>query len=790
MKRKCTCLLVLASVAASPVLGQSMIGSEFTYQGRLVRSGMPVDDTCNVTFRLYDAPAGGAQVGTSPIGPLPILVSEGLFTVPLDFGDVAFNGDPRWLEIATQCPGDPMPTILTPRQEMTPAPYSAFADLASRAEAAFRIETGSSRSDVATLLFGPTDDCSIGIDSAGPSGLRLRDPSGIRVLSGSTTATIRFGPTDDCSIGVDTAGAAGLTLKDPAGARICRPPSLPPGPTFLRFGPTDDCSIGIDPALSGLSFRDPSGIRLINPTPLLLPTRILFGPTDDCSIGIDPMLSGLVERDPVGLRLLGPGSTGRLLFGPTDLCSISIDPPGGSMGLNLRDPKGVRILLPDGIPPAPSRLLFGPTDDCSIGIDPALSGLSFRDPSGIRLINPDPLPAPTRLLFGPTDDCSIGIDPAFPGLVERDPIGLRLLGPSNMGGRLLFGPTDDCTISVDPGGPSGLMLRDPAGIRVLLPPGTTGPSRLLFGPTDDCSIGIDPAFPGLVERDPIGLRLLGPSNMGGRLLFGPTDGCTISVDPGGPSGLMLRDPAGIRLVTPAPMAPTRLLFGPTDDCSILVDPAGPSGLTLRDPAGIRVLNPAAGTNRLVFGPQDLCDIRVEPLGSPLRGMRFRDPSGFAFEQGNMAVGVANAGFRVELPNTANPGGQGFANAWINASSRRWKENIRPIAAPLTILRRLEGVQFDWKAEQGGKSDLGFIAEDVAAVCPELVVMEENGVDAKGMNYSHLLAVAVEGIKEQQKQIRTLRAENEELKNEMAELRSRLKSIAIAVQEIGGNRPGR
>ncbi|GIV94152.1 MAG: hypothetical protein WHS83_06470 [Chloroflexus sp.] len=51
-------------------------------------------------------------------------VSNGLFTVTLDFGPGAFTGDARWLQIAVRCTGDSGYTALTPRQPLTAAPYA------------------------------------------------------------------------------------------------------------------------------------------------------------------------------------------------------------------------------------------------------------------------------------------------------------------------------------------------------------------------------------------------------------------------------------------------------------------------------------------------------------------------------------------------------------------------------------------------------------------------------------------------------------------------------------------
>src|SRR5262245_48481365 len=89
-----------AVVLASLVLAGSAFaqGTAFTYQGRLDYAGNPAQGSYDLNFVLHDAASGG-----SPIGPVlsrpATLVSNGLFTVPLDFGN-QFPGADRWLEIA------------------------------------------------------------------------------------------------------------------------------------------------------------------------------------------------------------------------------------------------------------------------------------------------------------------------------------------------------------------------------------------------------------------------------------------------------------------------------------------------------------------------------------------------------------------------------------------------------------------------------------------------------------------------------------------------------------------
>ncbi len=87
---------------------------------------------------------------------------------------------------------------------------------------------------------------------------------------------------------------------------------------------------------------------------------------------------------------------------------------------------------------------------------------------------------------------------------------------------------------------------------------------------------------------------------------------------------------------------------------------------------------------------------------------------------------------------------------------RWKTNIQPIEGALGKVERLHGVSYDWKESR--KHDLGFIAEEVGEVLPEIVTYEETVKDATSMDYARLTALLVEAVKDQQAQIRELKAE--------------------------------
>src|SRR5438552_9876838 len=116
---------------ASAVFAQT---SSFIYQGRLTDGGTAANGNYDLQFALFDSLSGGAQVGsTQTINTVP--VSNGVFTVSLDFGANAFTGASRFLEISARPTGGSF-TLLTPRQQVTSTPYAIRSANASSADTA------------------------------------------------------------------------------------------------------------------------------------------------------------------------------------------------------------------------------------------------------------------------------------------------------------------------------------------------------------------------------------------------------------------------------------------------------------------------------------------------------------------------------------------------------------------------------------------------------------------------------------------------------------------------------
>jgi hypothetical protein len=129
---------------------------------------------------------------------------------------------------------------------------------------------------------------------------------------------------------------------------------------------------------------------------------------------------------------------------------------------------------------------------------------------------------------------------------------------------------------------------------------------------------------------------------------------------------------------------------------------------------------------------------------------------------NGTVGLSNCGF-------TNMYSYGFTNL----SDKRQKENIRDIEDALGIVLKMKGVKYDLKKEfayneslikdanliskleNGRKNKIGFLAQDVQKVLPEVVVYDDS-TDIYGIEYSKIVPVLVEAIKELSSEIENLK----------------------------------
>jgi len=130
--------------------------------------------------------------------------------------------------------------------------------------------------------------------------------------------------------------------------------------------------------------------------------------------------------------------------------------------------------------------------------------------------------------------------------------------------------------------------------------------------------------------------------------------------------------------------------------------------------------------------------------------------------GNVGIGTTSPNYTLDVSGTI--GGNGM----LYHSDIRWKKNVQSLTNSLDKIKRLRGVNFEWRLDEFAETNfsegkqVGMIAQEVEEVIPELVNTASDGY--KSVDYAKLVSVLIEAMKEQQKQIE--------------DLESRINSIAL------------
>lgn len=165
----------------------------------------------------------------------------------------------------------------------------------------------------------------------------------------------------------------------------------------------------------------------------------------------------------------------------------------------------------------------------------------------------------------------------------------------------------------------------------------------------------------------------------------------------------------------------------------------------------------------------------------------------------MRVDANGLDYALSLNGNLDVNGTGYADGgFFMSSDARYKEQVETLPHALATLIALRGVVYEWnktafperKFESGRQ--VGFIAQEVEKVLPELVKTKPDGY--KAVNYQAIIPVTVEAIKSQQIQINALKkssdskdAEIAVMKAKNAELETKLSELAEAVAQLKAQR---
>lgn len=116
------------------------------------------------------------------------------------------------------------------------------------------------------------------------------------------------------------------------------------------------------------------------------------------------------------------------------------------------------------------------------------------------------------------------------------------------------------------------------------------------------------------------------------------------------------------------------------------------------------------------------------------------------------------------------GNMTISGSLSQSSDMRLKQNVSPVKGVLQKLTDIQPIYYEFvnKETHPGERQLGFSAQEVEKVFPELVRTDEN--DFLALNYASMSAVTIQAVKEQQEMISELKKQIEEMKNQLNVIR--------------------
>jgi hypothetical protein len=118
--------------------------------------------------------------------------------------------------------------------------------------------------------------------------------------------------------------------------------------------------------------------------------------------------------------------------------------------------------------------------------------------------------------------------------------------------------------------------------------------------------------------------------------------------------------------------------------------------------------------------------------------------------------ATNSGNQAILPNGPSGTGGSLTGVWTNSSDITLKGNIQTLTNSLDKIKALNGVTFTWNSDPDKKTKIGFIAQEVQKVLPQIV--NKNFQDETlGVEYTSIIPVLVNAIKELEARVAALEA---------------------------------
>ncbi len=192
---------------------------------------------------------------------------------------------------------------------------------------------------------------------------------------------------------------------------------------------------------------------------------------------------------------------------------------------------------------------------------------------------------------------------------------------------------------------------------------------------------------------------------------------------------------------------------------------------------------SAGNNNTLVGYQAGVDMFSGNDITLIGYQSLTSASGFTNATAIGSGTIVDASNKVRIGNSSVTVIQGQVS-FTAASDRRLKKNIEPIEAGLDFIQKLKPVSYQLNSDASGKTNWGFIAQDIEALLGnQNAVLTIGGDSARslGLRYSDFVAPLVKALQEQQQMIEALQQKANQLQHENTLLQSNLESRLKALE---------
>jgi len=674
----------------------------FTYQGRLTDGGTPANGTYDLQFKLYDAVTDGNLQGSpNTVTKSGVPVTNGMFTLQLDFGAGAFPGADRFLDIGVKKPTDSSYSPLTPRQPLSSTPYAIKSLNAVNADTA----TNSTQlNGIAASQYVVTTDP------------RMNDARTPTANSADYIQNNSSAQPQNSSFNISGNGAVGSTLSAAVvSTQVLRSPT---SVLTLEGGGTLDF-FTINRRVNAMQeFRANQGV--------------LTNSVDSASPGGDLILGNFATNVKIGggFTPLFSESAGPKV----NIAAKSIDINSGPNPIDQVRINGTSFQ---------GSILYAPTVRTN-----SLDSYSFMQPLNIGQFQADSVrihkPTTVSGLFTANNGISTNTQTISGDLTVGGTINGTVANASNAAS--LGGVAASQYVQTTDPRMSDARSPTAGSDNYIQNTSSEQPANFNISGTGRVGGGLLEVTNGYPRPATVRINALGS--------FDP--GISLALDGQDKWSIALNQPRYFHIFNHALLAHAFSIDGSNNYVGIGTDiPYAPfhvalgTGNILFGTGGC-----TAGFAGLGFAESLTCK-NYSLLGDGTNTIINRSTGGaIAFRENNQDQMLVLPGGAIQINTLGAAGSEQLcrnASKEIStcSSSLRYKTNIAPFSSGLNLIKQLRPISFDWK--QGGRKDVGFGAEDVARINPLFVNYNTAG-EVEGVKYDRLSAVFVNAFKEQQVQI--------------------------------------